>query len=502
MPGNTSAALRSAAMRSALCGVLGAAVLAAHTARAADDLAQIRAEIAQMREAYEARIRVLEERLRAAEGRLAAAPAAAKSGANIVANNGANNGANGAASAGMNPASVPAAPAAPAASGGFNPEIGLILGGTWNRTTRDPAAYAIGGFVPNGGEIGPGGRSFNLGESELVLSANIDPLFSGQLIASLGADNSVAVEEAVVRSSALGQGLSLSLGRMLSSVGYLNGQHRHAWDFVGAPLVYQAMFGNQFKTDGVQLKWLAPTDRLVEIGLELGNGIAFPGGGARFGARGNGAGSVALSTHVGDDFSDSASWRAGLSLLSTRASARTWTDLDAAGIDVTNSFTGRSRVWIADAVYKWAPDGNARQRNFKLQGELFRRTEQGSLTYDTLAASAGTATGSYRSAQSGWYLQGVWQWRPEWRVGLRQDRLDPGRAAIGLVDAGVLAAADFPALQAHKPARSSLMVDWSPTEFSRLRLQLARDRARPGAADSQIFLQYIMSLGAHGAHSF
>ena len=45
------------------------------------------------------------------------------------------------------------------------------------------------------------------------------------------------------------------------------------------------------------------------------------------------------------------------------------------------------------------------------------------------------------------------------------------------------------------------MFDYSPSEFSRFRLQFARDRARPGATDNQIFLQYIMSLGAHGAHS-
>jgi hypothetical protein len=46
------------------------------------------------------------------------------------------------------------------------------------------------------------------------------------------------------------------------------------------------------------------------------------------------------------------------------------------------------------------------------------------------------------------------------------------------------------------------MVDYSLSEFSRFRLQLANDRSRLGDADHQIFLQYIMSLGAHGAHTF
>ena len=46
------------------------------------------------------------------------------------------------------------------------------------------------------------------------------------------------------------------------------------------------------------------------------------------------------------------------------------------------------------------------------------------------------------------------------------------------------------------------MLDWSPTEFSRLRLQLAYDKSRIGVTDRQIILQYLHSLGAHGAHRF
>ena len=50
--------------------------------------------------------------------------------------------------------------------------------------------------------------------------------------------------------------------------------------------------------------------------------------------------------------------------------------------------------------------------------------------------------------------------------------------------------------------RHTVMVDWSPSEFSRFRLQFARDYSRMGEPDNQVSLQYIMSLGAHGAHKF
>jgi hypothetical protein len=35
-----------------------------------------------------------------------------------------------------------------------------------------------------------------------------------------------------------------------------------------------------------------------------------------------------------------------------------------------------------------------------------------------------------------------------------------------------------------------------------VRLQLARDYSRRDQPDNQVFLQYIVSLGAHGAHTF
>jgi hypothetical protein len=65
-----------------------------------------------------------------------------------------------------------------------------------------------------------------------------------------------------------------------------------------------------------------------------------------------------------------------------------------------------------------------------------------------------------------------------------------------------LTSADFPILSGYNPTRNTLVTDWSPSEFSRIRLQLARDNSRSGQPDNQVFVQYIMSLGAHGAHKF
>ncbi|MFP5406869.1 MAG: hypothetical protein ACLGHY_11220, partial [Gammaproteobacteria bacterium] len=394
------------------------------------------------------------------------------------------------------PSGLDAGGAAAASQSAFNPAISVILNGTYANLSRDPEAYKLQGFIPSGDGAGPGRRSFQLGESELWLSANIDPTFSGRLTLALAGDNSVSVEEALFERQGVFKGATLSGGRFLSSIGYLNSQHAHAWDFVDAPLVYQAFFGGQLKTDGVGLRWLAPTERFIEFGAELGSGTSFPGNDTHR----NGIGSTALFAHVGDDIGDSASWRAGISMLRTRAVDRTYSDGNAAGLAVTNAFTGTSRTWGVDGIYKWAPGGNASQRNLKIQGEYFQRRESGSLGYDI--ASPLPLSGDYRSSQRGWYLQSVYQFMPKWRVGARYDRLNSGVPRLGLVDSGALAAADFSVLGAFRPTRSTLMLDYSLSEFSRFRLQLAADRSSPAGTDRQIFLQYIMSLGAHGAHSF
>ena len=130
----------------------------------------------------------------------------------------------------------------------------------------------------------------------------------------------------------------------------------------------------------------------------------------------------------------------GASFQRYRADDRPYDDVNAAGTTVSNAFTGTSRTWGLDAIYKWAPGGNARSRNLTLQGEYFRRNESGTLNYDLLAQAGGPASGSYASTQSGWYLQAVYQFVPRWRVGVRYDRLDSGTPQLGLVSDGTLSA--------------------------------------------------------------
>ncbi len=416
---------------SCAAGALGLATLAPAAQAASDaDLTEIRNQIRALKDDYEARIRALEERLKNAEAS-AAAPA-------------------------------PAATAASANAGlaAFNPAMSVVLQGTYANLSQDPGGFGIAGF-PTASEIGPGRRGFSLGESEFTLSANVDERFAGQLTVALTPENTVSVEEAYAIFTAAPFGLAPKIGRFFSGIGYLNEQHQHAWDFVDAPLAYQAFLGGQYANDGVQVKWVAPIDHFLELGAEAGNGDGFPGSARNK----NGVGSGAVYAHTGGDIGESHSWRAGVSWVRTRSDERSAAD-----------DTG-----IVDFVWKWAPNGNVRQTNFKIQGEYFRGKESGVAVTDSPIQ---LAPDEYTARRSGWYLQGVYQFMPQWRVGARYDRLDPGAG------------------ESFDPRKYTAMVDWSPSEFSRVRLQYARSQTLPDVTDNQVFIQYILSLGAHGAHKY
>jgi hypothetical protein len=452
-----------AALMAVACAVL------APDARAEDDAAALRAELEALKSDYDARVAALEARIAQLETNAVAATAPAEP--------------------------APVASAGSSASA-FNPAISLVLAGNYADISRDPEDWRIAGFMPNGGEIGPGERSFNLGESEITLAASVDPYFTAQLTAAITGEDEFEVEEAYFRTLALPAGFTAKGGRFFSGFGYLNEVHAHAWDFADQPLVYQAFFGNQRAQDGVQVKWLAPTDLFIELGAETGNGDAFPG--TREG--GNGLNGTTLFAHVGGDLGDDASWRIGGSWIDLRAEGREYEDTDAAGEPVLNAFTGTSETWVADAVFKWAPGGNSARRYLKVQGEYMRRKETGELAFDLENAALADA---YGSTQSGWYLQGVYQFAPRWRAGLRYDALDSGNPDIALVTSGALPAEAFPSLLAGDPSRATLMLDWNPSEFSRWRLQYAWDDARDdGDTDRQINLQYLLGIGAHGAHKY
>lgn len=376
-------------------------------------------------------------------------------------------------------AAMPSLVLAQSSANVFNPAVSLVLNGTYGYLAQDPASYALPGFAL-GEEAGTGERGFSLGESEVTLAANIDDWFYGAMTATFvneGGETGVELEESYVQTLALPAGFTAKGGRFFSRIGYLNEQHGHTDDFVDRPLVYRALLGgSQYGDDGLQVRWLAPANVFLELGAESFRGQRFPGGGSAH----QGTGTWTAFVHLGDDLGTDYGYRVGLSYLSTQARARE-------SGDTPDVFDGESKFVIADGVLKWAPNGNPKDRNFKLQAEWMRRQESGQFN-----------AADYRGTQQGGYVQGVWQFAPQWRTGLRADWLsasNQGAAVSGTVLDGL----------GHNPKRQSALLEFDHSEFSRLRLQYNRDQSQAqtnGGASDEIFVNYVYSLGAHSAHSF
>ena len=375
---------------------------------------------------------------------------------------------------------------------GFNPDISVILDGRYGDYSNT-SDYELPGFML-GGEATRGEQGFHLGHTELTISANIDDLFYGKLttaIAEHDGETEVELEEAFIETLSLGYGLTIRAGRFFSDIGYLNNQHPHAQDFTDVPLIYRGLFGNQLIDDGLHVSWLAPTDFYWRLGVEATRGERFPAGGAT----NDGKGAKSLFVKFGGDIGVSHAWQLGLSHWQAEIDGRT-ADAHAhgGGATETPSFSGDSDVNGIDFVYKWAPNGNNRERNLKIQFEYFERDEDGNIT---LIGSSPLETSTYQGEQSGWYLQTVYQFMPRWRVGLRYDRLKADNTGS---DSAVLEEAGL-ASEGHTPERSTVMFDYSHSEYSRIRLQYAVDDSYEDS-DNLLLLQFIMSIGPHGAHQF
>ena len=500
--------MHPAIARASLAALACLAPVAAAIAQDTPDAADLAAEIRSLKAEYESRIGALEAQLEALETRPPPAASAA-----------------------------PARKIASFTDNAFNPAIGVTLDGRASSFSRNDSAGIPGFSLGHEGERGAEGLS--LGHTEATLSSNIDDKFYGNLTLGLGVHPGEPVEleleEAWVQTlpgAGLPDGLRVTAGRKLWTFGYLNELHAHGDDFADRPLPSRVFLDNAWNDDGVELSLVLPTDFYSEIGGGLFRGDDFP-----FGGSADGFDARTAWARIGGDIGRDSAWRAGAYLLDGKASGRGGGDahahedagengheeeeeheedeveheeddehFDSAAFFSDGAFTGDTRLWSADVRFTWAPTGNARESELILQGEYFRRYEKGLYALPEEEGHdeeeeeheegeeeehADEHEGEERmkrldGSSSGWYVQAVYKFRPRWRVGLRYARLDPPDAA------GIN----------HTPYAIGSMIDWTNSEFGRIRFQYNRESLDGGGHDNQFLLQYVMSLGAHAAHSF
>jgi hypothetical protein len=375
-------------------------------------------------------------------------------------------------------ASAVAAVSAPASEGSsvasanaFNPAISLILNGLYVDHSRDPVDYSRAGFPLVGGGA-PRGPGLQLGESELSFAANIDDKFYGQFTVTMESEDGethTGIEEAYIETTALPEGFTARAGRFYSNIGYLNSHHTHTDYFSDRPLAYQAFLGNQYGDDGVQLRWVAPTETFLEFGGEAFRGDNYPAGGAAH----SGVGAKSFFVHAGGDVGIENSWLAGASVL--RA--------DTTGGE--DGFSGRNNLYLFDLTWKWAPRGAFKDSGIVLRSEVFLDDRKGIVIDPEDPDAQGQPWDGQRR---GAYLEALYRFSRTWDAGYRYDKL--------------WAASSGPYASDHDPQRHSAALTWHNSEFSLMRLQLSHDEPQPHFIDNVLTLQYQVSLGAHGAHKF
>lgn len=366
---------------------------------------------------------------------------------------------------------VSSAGATGASANAFNPAIAVILNGLYENHSRDPVDYQRAGF-PLVGEGRPGERGLQLGESELSFAANIDDKFYGQLTVTMeneDGETHTGIEEAYIETTALPEGFTARGGRFYSNIGYLNSHHTHTDYFSDRPLAYQAFLGNQYADDGVQLRWVAPTETYLEFGSEAFRGSGYPAEGSTH----SGVGAKTFFMHAGGDLGIENSWLAGASLL------------HADSVDGEDGFSGRSNLFLFDFTWKWAPRGAFKDAGIVLRSEYFVDDRDG-LVRD--AEDPEALAEAWNGRRRGAYIEGLYRFSRTWDAGYRYDKL--------------WAASSGPYASDFDPRRHSAMLTWHNSEFSLMRLQLAHDEPQPHFIDNVLTLQYQVSLGAHGAHKF
>lgn len=367
----------------------------------------------------------------------------------------------------------------------FNPEVCAVIGGYYHHDLEgcsDGLIEEVAGF--GGGvlsdeavhNIEPG---FNMRHLELSFTAAVDPYFRGTAMAALSEDGA-EIEEAVIETIALPYGMKIKAGKFLSDIGYLNPRHAHEWDFVDGPLVYRLLLGEHGLNDlGVQCSWLAPSPFYLVLGMEALQGKDQPAFAY--------SGQDPLPSHQGPRVW--AGWARSspplpdphVMQIGLFCAQGIYQDTRAG-----NWFDGDNLLLGLNTIYRFDSRKAYGHGDLILQAEYIRSQK-------TLQQVGGV--GSLDDKEDGYYIQAVYGFAPRWRGGLRWDH-------VGLVNQQQDKSG---AKQYGSSWRISGMVDFSPTEFSRLRFQVNNGRYNTtnGKKDVvEIFVQLQVSIGAHGAHPF
>lgn len=361
-----------------------------------------------------------------------------------------------------------------------------------------------------GGGHDPKRRGITLQQAELSVGGAVDPYFTAQthIVWFLDPDQGethVELEEAYLVSQALPYDLQLKVGTFLTEFGRLNQVHPHAWDWQDQPIVLTRIFGGDgMRAPGARLSWLLPTPGYTEALLTvqnangeqmtsfLANDAVYeerPIGGRAFDpAPVRSFGDLVCSGRLvtGWDFDDANSAAVGASV--------------ACGPNATGGGAD-TLIWGADFVYKWRPPGGQRGWPFlRVQGEFLARAFEAAAQVDAADPLNPVAVPGKTLRDQGAYLQVLWGFEPGWDVGLRGEWVTGGGDSYDRDSMTFTRAGDPYRCDRY---RISPLLEYHPSEFSRIRLQYDYDDS--DALDDpahSVWLGFEVLIGKHPPHAY
>ena len=370
-----------------------------------------------------------------------------------------------------------------------------VLAAGGGSTEKDSSLQTL-----QGGGHDPRKNGFTLQNVELSLSGAVDPYFNGEahliyLIDPLEGESVFELEEAFITTQQLPHNLQVKAGQFFTEFGRINSRHPHQWEWMDQPIINSRLFGpDGMRGTGLRASWLVPVPWYSEfyVGAQNANGETMasflaseeffeerPIGGRAFAERDSNAfNGLAYHLRWENGFDLSREWNAAIGVSTVFGPNATGPD-------------GSTAIYGTDLVLKWRPSKNQRGWPFFIsQSEVMYRDYRADDAEDEDGATlAGTTLDDW-----GFYTQALVGWAPRWRGGLRFEY------ASGSGDGGVRADDPF----RDDRFRVSPLVEWLPSEFSRVRLQYNLDEADHLEDDyaHSVWLGFEYLIGSHGAHRY
>lgn len=370
-----------------------------------------------------------------------------------------------------------------------------VLAAAGGSTERDESLQTL-----QGGGHDPRKRGFTLQNAELSLSGAIDPYFGGEahiiyFIDPLEGESILELEEAFLVTQQLPYGLQVEAGQMFTEFGRINPRHPHQWEWMDQPIINTRFFGpDGLRQTGVRVGWLTPLPWYSELHLGIQNAN----------------GETAASFLANDEFFEERSiggrpfvdrdvrslgdllylvrWENGFDInpeWNTAIGVSALFGPNATGVD------GRTNIYGADFVLKWRPANNQRGWPFFLwQTEVMYRDYRADEFVDDDITLAGETLEDY-----GFYTQLLYGFMPRWRGGVRFEYASGSGESVGGRENDPFRDDRY---------RISPLIEFLPSEFSRIRLQYNYDDAdhlEDGDAHS-IWLGFEYLIGSHAAHKY